>query len=140
MAEEPEGLCYIEQVEALVESFRYEFCDFCDADLDRHTIGPDPLGNAHLYCKIEPDDICRHCGRMIARDDSGVWFHTRSGLPPCDQSKVDPEAYTDTEGDEYDIATPSNEDSIDPVSDYMRTHGVDERAAIAALSGTRSKG
>lgn len=45
-----DGLSYIEEVESIADSFRYEDCEVCGQDLDRHTIGPDPLGHAHLFC------------------------------------------------------------------------------------------
>jgi len=50
-------------------------------------------------------DTCAKCGRPITQDD-WVWYHTDSGLPPCDPDAVDPDAYLDIEGDKYDIATP----------------------------------
>ena len=53
-------------------------------------------------------NVCVKCGEPIVRtaDADGVWYHTGSGLPPCDPSQVDPDAYLDIEGDKYDIATP----------------------------------
>lgn len=41
---------YIEEVQQLADSFEYELCSNCLGDLDRHLIGPDPLGHAHAYC------------------------------------------------------------------------------------------
>lgn len=44
---------YINEVTAIVDSFRYELCELCGKDLNAHTIGPDPLGHAHVYCLSE---------------------------------------------------------------------------------------
>jgi len=51
---------------------------------------------------------CAKCGKPILNATvwGGVWYHTETGLPPCDPSQVDPDAYSDIEGDKYDIATP----------------------------------
>jgi len=51
---------------------------------------------------------CVFCGKDIDMvGGERVWFHEWSGLPPCDPEQVDPEAYSDIEGDKYDIATPA---------------------------------
>jgi hypothetical protein len=44
---------YDEEVEFLQDSFEFEDCELCGYGLDGHTIGPDPLGHAHAYCKRE---------------------------------------------------------------------------------------
>jgi hypothetical protein len=61
---------------------------------------------AHEALEIEYIETCAKCGRVISEADHGVWYHADSGLPPCDPSQVDPDAYLDIEGDKYDIATP----------------------------------
>lgn len=43
---------YREDLLMLVESFEYELCE-CGGDIDTHIIGPDVLGNPHLYCTLE---------------------------------------------------------------------------------------
>lgn len=48
--EEKAASTYIEEAEIIVNSFRYELCELCHLDLNQHTIGPDPLGHAHLFC------------------------------------------------------------------------------------------
>jgi len=59
------------------------------------------LGDFSEWLHVEP---CAKCGKPITWD--ALWYHTDSGLPPCDPSRVDPDAYSDIEGDKYDIATP----------------------------------
>ena len=52
--------------------------------------------------------LCAKCGDTIVKSDGadGIYYHEWSGVPPCNPHQVDPDAYTDTEGDKYDIATP----------------------------------
>jgi hypothetical protein len=42
---------YREDLLSLVGSFEYELCENCGLDIDHHTIGPDPLGHPHVYCR-----------------------------------------------------------------------------------------
>lgn len=41
---------YKAEVAAIRDEFEYEDCYLCGKDLDKHTIGPDPLGHAHVWC------------------------------------------------------------------------------------------
>ena len=43
---------YIDEAATIVDSFRYQRCEECGYDLDKHSIGPDILGNAHCYCLL----------------------------------------------------------------------------------------
>jgi hypothetical protein len=52
---ESESDTYADEIRAIVESFDYEMCYLCGQDLDRHFIGPDPLGHAHVYC-MRPEE------------------------------------------------------------------------------------
>ena len=64
---------------------------------------------AHDALEIPYIETCAKCGREIALEiHYGLWYHADSGLPPCDPSQVDPDAYLDIEGDKYDIATPED--------------------------------
>ena len=38
----------------LAELFEYELCEECGQDADKHTVGPDPFGNRHAWCMVEP--------------------------------------------------------------------------------------
>ncbi len=46
---------YRGQVLDLVDSFKYELCHECHLDLSGHVISPDPLGNAHAWCRTNGD-------------------------------------------------------------------------------------
>ena len=52
-------------------------------------------------------DKCVWCRKSITKSEGadGLWYHSVSGLPPCNPDQVDPEAYRDDEGDKYPIAT-----------------------------------
>jgi hypothetical protein len=41
---------YMSDLLALVDAFNYERCGECGNDLNKHSIGPDPLGKPHLFC------------------------------------------------------------------------------------------
>lgn len=41
---------YADKLRGIVDGFEYELCEECLGDLDRHLIGPDPLGNPHAWC------------------------------------------------------------------------------------------
>jgi hypothetical protein len=56
---------YIDEVKDIAEGFRYELCDECGNDLDRHEIRPDPLGHAHLFCTYGDEERCRLCGAPL---------------------------------------------------------------------------
>jgi hypothetical protein len=47
---------YEAEAEAIRDYFEYQFCDDCGKDLDEHTIGPDPLGHAHVWCNSDDLD------------------------------------------------------------------------------------
>jgi hypothetical protein len=36
--------------------FEFEFCEECGGDVADHVVGPDPLGNRHAYCLLDPID------------------------------------------------------------------------------------
>ena len=98
----------------LAELFEFERCDECGGDAPDHEVIPIDLGaygGPYFFarCKCEVAE-CVHCGHAISRrSEAEPWWHGDSQLPPCDPSKVDPEALTDTEADKYDIATPTPE-------------------------------
>lgn len=49
---------YHDALDAIVEGFRYEVCDECGGDLDRHAIIPGPLGLPFARC-LNVSDVDR---------------------------------------------------------------------------------
>jgi hypothetical protein len=47
---------WAEQVRSIQDIFEYETCHDCGGDFHEHTIGPDPLGNAHAWCRPTQED------------------------------------------------------------------------------------
>ncbi len=45
---------YMADLLQLIDAFNYERCEVCHNDLNKHTIGPDPLGKPHLFCITDP--------------------------------------------------------------------------------------
>ncbi len=52
-AGEDESSRYIDDVQSLIDGFRYELCTDCGMDLNAHSISPDPLGKPHAWCLAE---------------------------------------------------------------------------------------
>jgi RNA polymerase-binding transcription factor DksA len=48
---------YLNDLLIIVEGFRYELCEECGKDIDRHSLAPDPLGKPHAYCLDEVPDV-----------------------------------------------------------------------------------
>lgn len=48
---------YHNEVIALVESFRYSYCDECGLDLNMHGIVPDPLQHPYIVCLFPLEDL-----------------------------------------------------------------------------------
>jgi hypothetical protein len=98
----------------LAETFEFELCGECGRDAPDHDAIPIVLGEYGgpyfwARCRREVRE-CVHCEANITRDsDAQPWWHVETGLPPCNPGDVDPEAYSDCEGNKYDIATPREE-------------------------------
>lgn len=43
---------YTEKLLGLIDGFQYETCYECQHELDKHVLGPDPLGNPFAFCLI----------------------------------------------------------------------------------------
>lgn len=77
---------YLEDLLALVESFRYELCSECLRDVERHVFAPDPLGNPHIYCQPQwvvsdfKDASAGVLGRFDSENEAAVFIGT---LPEC---------------------------------------------------------
>lgn len=47
---------YRQDLEMLIDSFSYEYCEVCGKDIDRHVLSPDMLGNPHAFCLDSEED------------------------------------------------------------------------------------
>lgn len=63
---------YDDEVATLRRSFEFELCEHCGGDLDAHTIGPDPLGHAHLFCNANQNDTDDDLSPDAARNPQPV--------------------------------------------------------------------